>query len=112
MADAWYHLKINPYDNLICQTPPFRLRLGIVEYLFRNEELLEESIVAALYDKQIRADDLEFHSSVREWSSIIGYGDINGYKQHFDQTKNFFNDRLEQGRLQSAELINRLNRNS
>lgn len=112
MADAWYHLKINPYDNLICQTPPFRLRLGIVEYLFRNEELLEESIAAAIYDKQIRADDLEFHSSVREWSSIIGYGDINGYKQHFDQTKNFFNDRLEQGRLQSAELISRLNRNS
>lgn len=110
MADAWYHLDINPYDNLICQTPPFRLRLGIVEYLFRNEELLEESITAAIYDKQIRADDLEFHSAVREWSSIIGYGDINGYKQHFDDAKFFFNDRLEQGRKQSAELISRLNK--
>ena len=110
MADAWYHLGINPYDNLICQTPPFRLRLGIVEYLFRDEELLEESIVAAIYDKQIRADDLEFHSAVREWSSIIGYGDINGYKQHFDDAKFFFNDRLEQGRKQSAELISRLNK--
>ena len=110
MADAWYHLKINPYDNLICQTPPFRLRLGIVEYLFRNEELLEESITAAIYNKQIRADDLEFHSAVREWSSIIGYGDINGYKQHFDDAKFFFNDRLDQGREQSAELISRLNK--
>lgn len=111
MADAWYHLGINPYDNLICQTPPFRLRLGIVEYLFRNEELLEESITAAIHDKQIRADDLEFHSSVREWSSIIGYGDMNGYKEHFNQTKIFFQDRLDQGRMQSAELISRLNRN-
>lgn len=111
MADAWYHLRINPYDNLICQTPPFRLRLGIVEYLFRNEELLEESITAAIYDKQIRADDLEFHSAVREWSSIIGYGDINGYKEHFNQAKLFFEDRLEQGRIQSAEMISRLNRN-
>lgn len=110
MADAWCHLKINPYDNLICQTPPFRLRLGIVEYLFRNEELLEESITAAIYNKQIRADDLEFHSAVREWSSIIGYGDINGYKQHFDDAKFFFNDRLDQGRQQSAELISRLNK--
>jgi prephenate dehydrogenase (NADP+) len=110
MADAWYQMGINPYDNLICQTPPFRLRLGIVEYLFRNEELLEESIIAAIYDKQIRADDLEFHSAVREWSSIIGYGDMNGYKEHFNQAKIFFQDRLEQGRMQSAELISRLNR--
>lgn len=109
MADAWYHLNINPYDNLICQTPPFRLRLGIVEYLFRDEQLLEESINAAVYNKQIRADDLEFHSAVREWSSIIGYGDMNGYKQHFNDAKVFFQDRLEHGRLQSAELISRLN---
>lgn len=108
MADAWYQMKVNPYDNLICQTPPFRLRLGIVEYLFRNEELLEESITAAVYDKSIRADDLEFHSAVREWASIIGYGDMEGYKQHFDQTKLFFKDRLESGREQSSEMIKRL----
>jgi len=110
MADAWFQLGINPYDNLICQTPPFRLRLGIVEYLFRNEELLEESINAAIYNKQIRTDDLEFHSAVREWSSIIGYGDMNGYKHHFNDAKLFFEDRLEHGRLQSSELISRLNR--
>lgn len=109
MADAWYSLGVNPYDNLICQTPPFKLRLGIVEYLFRDEELLEESIEAALYDKKIRADDLEFHSAVREWSSIIGYGDMEGYKQHFEQTKLFFGDRLEQGRQRSTEMIRRLN---
>lgn len=108
MADAWYQLKINPYDHLICQTPPFRLRLGIVEYLFRNEELFEESVTAALFDKSIRADDLEFHSAVREWASIIGYGDMVGYKQHFEQTKLFFKDRLEHGRDQSSEMIRRL----
>lgn len=108
MADSWYHLQTNPYDNLICQTPPFRLRLGIVEYLFRNEELLEESITAALFDKSIRDDDLEFHSAVREWTSIIGYGDMEGYKQHFDQTKLFFKDRLAQGREQSSAMIKRL----
>jgi len=108
MVDAWYHLDVNPYDNMICQTPPFRLRLGIAEYLFKNEELLEESIEAALYDKTIRGDDLEFHSAVREWSSIIGYGDMKGYKEHFNQVKEFFGDRLEQGRVQSSELIRRL----
>lgn len=108
MVDAWYHLGVNPYDNLIGQTPPFRLRLGIAEYLFKNDELLEESIQAALYDKTIRGDDLEFHSAVREWSSIIGYGDMEGYKKHFNKVQTFFNDRLEEGKKQSAELIRRL----
>ena len=108
MVDAWYHLGVNPYDNLICQTPPFRLRLGIAEYLFKNEELLEESIETALYDKTIRGDDLEFHSAVREWSSIIGYGDMEGYKKHFNEVQAFFDGRLEEGKKQSAELIRRL----
>ncbi|HEK20624.1 MULTISPECIES: prephenate dehydrogenase [unclassified Mucilaginibacter] len=108
MVDAWYHLGVNPYDNLICQTPPFRLRLGIAEYLFKNEELLEESIETALYDKTIRGDDLEFHSAVREWSSIIGYGDMEGYKKHFNEVQSFFTGRLEEGNRQSAELIKRL----
>jgi len=108
MVDAWYHLGVNPYDNLICQTPPFRLRLGIAEYLFKNDELLEESIKTALYDKTIRGDDLEFHSAVREWSSIIGYGDMEGYKKHFNDVQAFFKGRLEEGNKQSAELIRRL----
>jgi len=108
MVDAWYHLGVNPYDNLICQTPPFRLRLGIAEYLFKNDDLLEESIETALYDKTIRGDDLEFHSAVREWSSIIGYGDMEGYKKHFNDVQAFFKGRLEEGNKQSAELIRRL----
>ena len=108
MVDAWHHLGVNPYDNLICQTPPFRLRLGIAEYLFKNEQLLEESIETALYDKTIRGDDLEFHSAVREWSAIIGYGDMEGYKKHFKEVQSFFDGRLEEGNKQSAELIRRL----
>lgn len=108
MVDAWHSLNVNPYDNLICQTPPFRLRLGIAEYLFKNEDLLEESIETALYDKTIRGDDLEFHSAVREWSSIIGHGDMEGYKRQFNQVQAFFSHRLDDGRQQSAELIKRL----
>ncbi|MDT3404645.1 prephenate dehydrogenase [Mucilaginibacter terrae] len=108
MVDAWYHLGVNPYDNLIAQTPPYRLRLGIAEYLFKNDELLEESIQTALYDKSIRGDDLEFHSAVREWSSIINYGDMEGYKKHFNQVQSFFSHRLEEGQQHSADMIRKL----
>ncbi|MBK0383800.1 prephenate dehydrogenase [Pedobacter sp. SD-b] len=108
MVDAWHQLNINPYDNLVGQTPPFKLRLGIVEYLFKNDKLLEETIQTALFDKSIRGDDLEFHTAVREWASIIKYKDMNGYKEHFAQAKAFFEPLLEKGRVQSAELIRRL----
>lgn len=108
MVCAWYRMQINPYDNLICQTPPFRLRLGIAEYLFRHEELLEEAIEAALYDKSIRKDDLEFHTAVHEWAAIIGYGDMVGYKAHFEAAKTFFSERLEEGRRLSGDMISQL----
>ncbi|RKD12508.1 prephenate dehydrogenase [Pelobium manganitolerans] len=108
MVDAWHQLGINPYDNMVCQTPPFKLRLGIVEYLFKNDDLLERTIQTALYDKSIRGDDLEFHTAVREWASLINYKDMEGYKSHFLQAKAFFEPLLERGREQSANLINRL----
>ena len=108
MVDAWFQLKINPYDHMICQTPPFKLRLGIVEYLFKNEVLLEQTIQTALFDKSIRGDDLEFHTAVREWAAIIKYKDMEGYKTHFKEAKDFFEPLLEKGRSQSAKLIQRL----
>lgn len=109
MVYAWHQMNINPYEHLICQTPPFKLRLGIAEYLFRNEEMLKKAIETALYDKSIRADDLEFHTAVHEWASIIGYGDINGYKAHFEEAKTFFESRLTNGLKLSTQLITRLN---
>jgi prephenate dehydrogenase (NADP+) len=108
MAYAWYKMKINPYANLMCQTPPFKLRLGIAEYLFKNDEMLEESIQAALYDKSIRADDLAFHTAVHEWASLIAYGDMKGYKEHFEATKLFFADRLEKALDLSGKMIGKL----
>jgi prephenate dehydrogenase (NADP+) len=39
--------------------------LGITEYLFRNEELLEEVIDTAIEDNTFRADDLEFTFAAR-----------------------------------------------
>ena len=112
MADAWHQAGINPYDNMICQTPPFRLRLGIVEYLLRNPELLEETIQTALHNKKIRRDDLEFHTAVREWSTTIRNRDMAGYHSQFEDTRTFFADRIPEGMRKSGELIRRLSENS
>lgn len=111
MAVTWARLGSNPYENLVCQTPPFKLRVGMVEYLFRNEELLEESIKAALFDKSIRKDDLAFHTSVQEWAHIVESKDIEAYRKHFERTKEFLADRLDAGRTISSLLIERLNKN-
>lgn len=65
MVDCWWKLGIVPYDHMICSTPLFRMWLGITEYLFRNDELLEECIETACEDNTFRADDLEFTFAAR-----------------------------------------------
>lgn len=112
MVDAWYQAGINPYDNMICQTPVFRLRLGIVEYLFRHPELLEESIRAALYNTKIRRDDLEFHTAVREWNTLIQNHDVAGYHRKFEDfsLRSKFAGRIPEGMKRSGELISRLSK--
>jgi prephenate dehydrogenase (NADP+) len=109
MVCTWSDLNTNPYKNLVCQTPPFKLRVGLSEYLFLNDDLLEESLNAALYDKSILEDDLAFHTAVHEWANIVEIGDKKSYEKHFEATKHFLSPRLEEGRAKSNELIERLN---
>jgi len=81
---------------------------SLVRNLVNHQELLDESLKTALFDKKIRGDDLEFHSAVREWVSIVEREDIVGYKQQFDETRSFFKDRIPEAMKKSTELIKRL----
>ena len=108
MVETWHRLGTNPYKSLICQTPPFKLRVGMAEYLFLNEDLLEETIQTALFDKSIRREDLAFHTAVHEWANIVEMGDKESYRKHFEATKHYLSDRLEEGRAKSSLLIAKL----
>ena len=105
IVDCWASLKICPYEHLICQTPPFRLLLGIAEYLFRNSEYLEEAINAALFAKEIRADDCEFYLAAKGWVECIELGSMEAYRKRFEGTADYFKDRTEQAKLVSSEMI-------
>ena len=48
IVDSWYQLGIDPYDHMICSTPLFRIFLGVSEYLFLTDGLLEQTIDAAI----------------------------------------------------------------
>ncbi|OQU98916.1 hypothetical protein CLAIMM_04626 isoform 1 [Cladophialophora immunda] len=65
IVDCWWKLGIVPYDHMICSTPLFRIWLGVTEYLFRNETLLDEVINTAIEDNTFRSDDLEFTFAAR-----------------------------------------------
>mmetsp|Transcript_22554 Transcript_22554/g.49877 ORF Transcript_22554/g.49877 Transcript_22554/m.49877 type:complete len:528 (-) Transcript_22554:162-1745(-) len=104
-VDAWHRSGINPFANLVCETPVFRLRLGIAEYLFCRPEMLQESIEAALYDKNNRILDFEFVLSVKEWATIIAHGDVDAYAAHFADCKDFFKSQVEKASTKSARLI-------
>ena len=80
IVDTWWKLEIVPYDHMICSTPVgaifdktcfadskqlFRIWLGVTEYLFRNETLLDEAIKTGIEDNTFRSDDLEFTFAAR-----------------------------------------------
>jgi prephenate dehydrogenase (NADP+) len=108
MLCTWDKLDSNPYKNMMCQTPPFRLRVGLVEYLCRNEDLFNETIETAVFDKSIRQDDLAYHTAVHEWANILQLGDEKAYSKHFDETKRFLAPRLQEGLELSSRLISKL----
>lgn len=109
MVCTWADLGIDPYKNMVCQTPPFRLRVGLAEYLFCNEDLLRESLDTALADKSNYIDDLAYHTAVHEWTNILEIGDKRTYEKHFTATSRFLGDRLQEGREKSTLLLNRIN---
>ncbi|WP_367915158.1 prephenate dehydrogenase/arogenate dehydrogenase family protein [Leadbetterella sp. DM7] len=109
MVCTWADLGIDPYKNMVCQTPPFRLRVGLAEYLFYNEDLLRESLETALTDRSNYIDDLAYHTAVHEWTNILEIGDRRTYEKHFTATSRFLGDRLQEGRDKSTLLLNRLN---
>jgi prephenate dehydrogenase (NADP+) len=108
MLCTWSALDASPYKNMMCQTPPFRLRVGLVEYLCRNEDLFNETIETAIFDKSIRQDDLAYHTAVHEWANILQLGDEKAYSKHFDETKRFLAPRLQEGLELSNRLIRKL----
>ena len=79
MVDCWWRLGIVPYDHMICSTPLFRLWLGIAEYVYRKEDVLNECIDTAIDDNTFRADDLEFTFAARDWSERVSFGNMEGY---------------------------------
>jgi prephenate dehydrogenase (NADP+) len=112
MVDCWYHLGICPYEHLICQTPPFRLRLGIVEYLFNDKDMLNDAITAAIYDKGLRGEDLHFYSATQGWAQCVEHGIMKDYQKRFESTSSFFKDRLDEASKLCAAMIKTILKNT
>ncbi|KAI8874058.1 hypothetical protein GQ42DRAFT_117054 [Ramicandelaber brevisporus] len=105
MVDCWYQMKLNPYDHMVCSTPPFRFWLGIAECLFANPVLLEESITTAVNCKDFRADDLAFYSATLGWAQCIELGSFDGYQKRFESTTEFFGERIDEAKKISTQMI-------
>jgi prephenate dehydrogenase (NADP+) len=96
---------------MICQTPLFRLWLGIVEFLFFDDHIMEETIETALNDISIRPDDLCFVSCAQSWSECIGHGIMEFYEKKFEDTRNFFESRLVEASKLSGDMIRTITKN-
>lgn len=90
---------------MICSTPLFRLWLGSAEYLFRQPELLEDSIRFAVEDDTFRSDDLEFTVAARGWSEVVSFGDFASYRKRFEGVQRFFENRFAEAQRVGNEMI-------
>ncbi|KAI8377739.1 uncharacterized protein BYT42DRAFT_497348 [Radiomyces spectabilis] len=111
MVDCWYTLKLNPYEHMVCQTPLFRLWMGITEYLFRSPTMLEEAIQAALHRKEIRSDDMEFVTCARGWAECVTLGSMDAYHKRFADTAVFFKDRFAESTAVGNNMIAAISKN-
>ncbi|GAB1738575.1 hypothetical protein NU219Hw_g3378t1 [Hortaea werneckii] len=111
IVDCWWKLGIVPYDHMICSTPLFRLWLGITEYVYRNEELLEECIETAIEDQSFRADDLEFCFAARDWSERVSLGHMDAYREKFEKIQKYFEPRFPEATKLGNEMIRTIEEN-
>ncbi|OJD17037.1 hypothetical protein AJ78_02832 [Emergomyces pasteurianus Ep9510] len=105
IVDCWWKLGIVPYDHMICSTPLFRLWLGVTEYLFRNEGLLDEVIDVAINDNTFRSDDLEFTFAARAWSECVSFGDFASYRDRFEKIQSYFSPRFPEAVRLGNEMM-------
>ncbi|KAF1804827.1 hypothetical protein V8B55DRAFT_1496835 [Mucor lusitanicus] len=112
MVDCWHRLGLNPYEHLVCQTPLFRMWMGITEYLFRNQAMLDDAINAALYRKDIRPDDMEFVTCARGWAESVSLGSMEGYRKRFEETAAFFKDQFAESTVVGNRMIAMITKNT
>ena len=105
IVDCWAKMGIVPYDHMICSTPPFRLWLGVTEYLFRKPEILDEVIATAIDDDTFRADDLEFTFAARGWSECVSFGNFSSYQDRFERIQTYFAPRFPEATRIGNEMI-------
>jgi len=105
IVDCWWKLGIVPYDHMICSTPPFRIWLGVTEYLFRNDTLLDEVINTAIDDNTFRSDDLEFTFAARAWSECVSFGAFEAYRDRFESVQRYFEPRFPDATRLGNEMI-------
>jgi prephenate dehydrogenase (NADP+) len=105
IVDCWWKLGIVPYDHMICSTPLFRIWLGVTEYLFRNEGLLDEVINTAINDHSFRSDDMEFTFAARAWSDCVTFGAFDAYRDRFETIQKYFAPRFPEAVRLGNEMI-------
>lgn len=109
IVDCWYHLKIIPYDHMICSTPLFRILLGVTEYLFMTPGLLDRCIDDSVTSYRYRGDDIEFVVAARAWAKAVGNGDFEAYRMMFEETQKFFCHMFPEASKIGNEMIKAIN---
>ncbi|CED85603.1 prephenate dehydrogenase [Phaffia rhodozyma] len=113
MVDCWHVLGIRPFQHLdLAATPVFRMWIGVAEYLFRDQNRLDDALNSALNDTAHRSDDTEFVIAARGWSQCVDFGSWESYRRRFERTREFFAPRFDEATKVGGEMIKTISASS
>ncbi len=106
-GDLMFQMGVNPYNNPACQTGPYKLRLGMLEHLFTNKDLLKSSLNILKTGKEFR-NDMAFTKASNEVSSIIEGKNGGAFHQLFDACYNYYLPAIPNGMKETDEAIEKV----
>lgn len=96
----------NPFADIKATTPLFTSLLCLMDFIFLNVDLLEESIAAPFEIPSLRSDDLVFHDQIHGWSNDLLFENELGYDtRHARMIENLDESTLEQEVEKSRQVV-------
>lgn len=106
-GDVWFQRGVNPYDNPACRTGYYKLRLGQVEHIFTNRDLLESSLNVLKEGRELN-ESLAFTMSADAVSTVIENKNAPAFHKMFDDCYRHYENAIPAAMKETDDAIERV----
>ena len=98
----------NLFADLRGTTPMHTSLILLADYLFNNQELLEDAINAPFGNPKLRSDDLVFHDEIQGWSDAVLFDNSAGFNARHKKMTGTLDSRVVGEQSEKSSEIVRL----